>query len=31
MLKPKNRELLLVANTVEEALDLLQISSPIGS
>ena len=26
MLKPKNRELLLVANTVEEALDLLQIS-----
>jgi uncharacterized protein (TIGR00730 family) len=30
MLKPKNRELLLVANTVEEALDLLQIPAPIA-
>src|ERR1700727_1121652 len=28
MLKPKSRELLLVANTVEEALDFLQITVP---
>jgi uncharacterized protein (TIGR00730 family) len=31
MLKPKTRELLLVANSVEEALDLLHIPSPIAS
>jgi uncharacterized protein (TIGR00730 family) len=31
MLKPKSRELLLVANSVEEALDLLQIPAPIAS
>ncbi|MGD0443847.1 MAG: TIGR00730 family Rossman fold protein [Edaphobacter sp.] len=30
MLKPKNRELLLVANSVEEALNLLQIPAPIA-
>jgi hypothetical protein len=28
MLKPKSRELLLVANTVEEALDFLHITVP---
>jgi hypothetical protein len=31
MLKPKNRELLLVANSVEEALELLQIRAPNAS
>ena len=31
LLKPKNRELLLVANTVEEALDVLQIAAPLAT
>ena len=31
LLKPKNRELLLVANTVEEALALLQIAAPLAT
>jgi uncharacterized protein (TIGR00730 family) len=31
MLKPKSRELLLVADTVEQALDLLQVPAPVAS
>jgi uncharacterized protein (TIGR00730 family) len=31
LLKPRNRELLLVANMVEEALDLLQIGTPLAT
>ena len=31
MLKPKNREVLRIANTVEQALELLQIAAPLTS